>query len=135
MARLSTEQPLTKYRWMPDSYTQNQVDPIWHVQVGDIVTHAFCMVGTAFNGTSPSAALGDDADVDRYITTTNSAIGTADTTPQAGSGAALAGSTKAHSGFLYSTEDTIDVDFTAATGTPTEGDVDWWCYVMRPYHH
>lgn len=134
MARIY-EHERSRQAWAPAAYDTNENTGLWPVEVGDVVKRAYCFVRTAFDGTSPSAALGDDGDVDRYITTTNSAIATADTAPQRGTGAGIGGSTGNILGYLYTAADLVDVDFTAATGSPTTGFVDWWIYVKKVWPH
>lgn len=134
MSKIYEESRIRK-AWAPADYTVSENTGLWPVEIGQAVMGALCFVGTAFNGTSPSASLGDDGDVDRFITTADSDIATADTLPQIGTGASMQGVGPNSYGYLYTAQDLVDVDFTAATGSPTTGFVDWWIYLSRLNPH
>ena len=115
--------------WAPASYTANETFNMWNVAAGDLVGACFARIRTAFDGTSPSASIGDGDDVDRFMTTTN--VGVATTGLKRGTGAGLTETL----GYLYTAADTIDITFTAATGSPTVGSMDFWAFVAKVDPH
>ena len=105
--------------WTPDSYTANSVEPIINVHAGDVVGLILCRTVTAFDGSGTAAIfeLGDGDDVDRYVdggeleeTSTSAATSFIRAAGASGGGYVL------YRTHLYTAADTIDVNFTAATG-------------------
>ena len=94
--------------WAPASYTANSTPEIFDAPVGMIVRGAWVRVRTAFDGTTPAASLGDDGDVDRFITTALSAVDSTWIKPNQNTSAGLVET----QGYLYSTANTIDVAWT-----------------------
>ena len=118
----------SKFNYAPASYAANSTDSILSASIGDLVGAAFCNVRVVFNGTNVnhSSALGDDGDVDRFMTTTN--VGDTATGLKRGTGAGLTETL----GYLYTTANTIDVTFVADTaGDGTTGNIDWWVYIAK----
>lgn len=118
----------SRTNWLPAAYATNETTSIFNVAAGDLIAPNAVRVRTAFDGTSPSASFGDGDDVDRFMTTTEAGI---DTTGlklgRGGSGGGYILDGK----YLYTAADTIDIVFTAATGSPTAGALDWWVYIAK----
>ena len=117
-------------RFTPASYTANETTALFNVASGDLIGPVFARVATAFDGTGGrTISLGDDSDVDRFMTTTVGDVSTAAVlTGVGGTGTnyLLIGQ------HLYTAADTIDVVFTAATGgSPTAGVVVVTIYVAK----
>lgn len=118
--------------WTPASYASNETANILPAHVGEVIIGAFIRVRTAFDGTNGDATIsvGDDGDVDRFITTANSAI-TA-TGLKKGTGAGLTETP----GYLYTTANTIDITFVADTGGDgAAGSVDVWVWYAKADPH
>ena len=105
--------------WTPNSYTANSVEEVLNVAVGDLVGLIICRTTTAFDGTGTAAKfeLGDDGDADRYVddgeleeTSVSAATSIIRAAGASGGGYVL------YRSHLYTTANTIDVNFTAATG-------------------
>ena len=111
--------------WTPVSYTANETATIIAVAAGDLVLACFARVRVAFDGTSPDISIGDGSSVNRFMTTTN--VGVTATGLKRGTGAGFTETL----GYLYTAADTIDITFTAATGSPTVGTIDVWCYIAK----
>lgn len=109
---------------MPASYTGNETTALWGVVAGDLVHAAFSRNRVAFNGTTPTLSLGDDGDVDRFMTTTN--MDAENTGLKRGTGA---GFTEVP-GYLYTAANTIDVVF-AQGGSGTAGRADIWIVAAK----
>ena len=116
---------IRKQGWTPAAYGTNETTGFWSVQIGDLIAAAFMRVEAAFDGTSPSCSIGDDGDVDRFMTTTNTGIDT--TGLKRGTGAGFTETL----GFLYTAANNVDIVFTAATGSPTVGRLTAWAYKAR----
>lgn len=105
--------------WTPDSYTANSVEPVLSCAANDLVGLIICRTLTAFNGggTAAKFELGDGDDPDRYVddgeleeTSISAATSIIRAIGASGGGYVL------YRSHLYTTADTIDVNFTAATG-------------------
>ena len=118
--------------WTPTSYTVNQTFQMWNVAVGDLVGPLFVRVRVAFDGTSPSFSIGDGDAVARFMTTTEAGAET--TGLKIGRGVS-GGSYILDGKYLYTAADTIDITFTAATGSPTVGTIDVWAYIAKVDPH
>ena len=124
MAYLQFRQ-FSKQGWVPAAYATNETFQMWNVEIGELVAACFARIEVAFDGTSPSASVGDGDDVDRFMTTTN--LGVATTGLKRGTGAGFTETL----GYLYTAQDTIDITFTAATGSPAAGRMSIWAYIAR----
>lgn len=125
----------TRVNYRPPSYTANSVDPIMNVEAGDLVGLIIARTTVAFNGSGTDAIfeLGDDGDPDRFLDG-----GEIDETT-AGSMARAIGASGGgyilYRNHLYTTANTIDVNFTANTsGTRNAGEVEItiWHTRVRP---
>ena len=105
--------------WTPNSYTANSVEEVFNVAAGDMVGVILCRTMTAFDGTGTAAKfeLGDDGDVDRFVddgeleeTSVSAATSFIRAAGASGGGYVL------YRNHLYVAANTIDVNFTAATG-------------------
>ena len=105
--------------WTPGSYTANSVEPIMNVHAGMLIGVIICRTTVAFNGTGTAAKfeLGDGDDNDRYVddgeleeTSVTAATSIIRAAGATGGGYVL------YRSHLYNAADTIDVNFTAATG-------------------
>lgn len=121
--------------WTPDSYTANSVEAVFNVEAGDCVGPVFCRTVTAFDGTGTAAIfeLGYGDNVDEFLdageleetsisaaTSFVRAIGASD------------GTYDTTRTFLFTAADTIDVNFTAATGADgTVGAVEIVAYIAK----
>ena len=118
--------------WTPASYTSNETTALFPVKAGEMVIAAFVRIRTAFDGTNSDAALdlGDAGDTNRLVENadlTETTIGL-----YHGSGAGLADDF----GHLYTTDDTIDVVFTADTGADgSVGAADIWIWYVQVENH
>lgn len=121
--------------WTPDSYTANSVEAVFNVEEGDVVGPIFVRTVTAFNGTGTAAIfeLGDSDDVDRYLDggeLEETSISAA--TSYVRAIGATGGTYILYRSFLYTAADTIDVNFTAATGADgTVGAVEITAYIAK----
>lgn len=116
--------------YTPASYTTTSTDAIFGVVPGDLVVGAFHLISVAFDGGSSDAALelGDDGDVNRFSTTTNTTAATLDAEADIGTGAGFANAP----GFLYTAANNIDVVFTRDTGADgTVGECQFWVYIAK----
>ena len=121
--------------YTPPSYASNSVDEIVSVSVGDVVGLITARTIAAFNGTGTAAIieLGDDGDADRYIDG-----GELDEETAGNFGRAIGASGGGYVLYrthLYTTANTIDVNFTADTnGDDTAGSVEFniWIARVRP---
>lgn len=124
-------------RWTPDSYTANSVEAVMNVAAGTLVGLIICRTVQAFNGTGTAAIfeLGDDGDVDRFVDAgelEEESISAA--TSQIRAAGASGGGYVLYRSHLYNTANTIDVNFTAATGADgTTGAVQITIYYTRVY--
>jgi|SRR3990167_434489 len=122
------------FLWTPDSYVANSVEAVMNVQAGHLIGPIICRTEAAFDGTGTAAIfeLGYGSNVDEFLdageldeeTAGNMvrAIGAAD------------GSYDTNKTFLFTAADTIDVNFTAATGADgTVGSVRIIIYWARVY--
>lgn len=105
--------------WTPDSYTANSVEPVLSCAANDLVGLIICRTTQAFNGggTAAKFELGDGDDNDRYVddgeleeTSISAATSIIRAAGASGGGYVL------YRSHLYTSADTIDVNFTAATG-------------------
>lgn len=121
-----------KSNWTPASYSTDETSALSAVNAGEVVGAAFAKVRTAFNGTGGrTAVIGDGGSTNRFITT-GLDITTASTAAYSGVGAGFATAP----GYLYTSADTIDNTFTAATGGgPTAGALDFWFWIARADPH
>ena len=123
--------------WSPDSYTADSVEPIMNVAAGTLIGTIICRTVEVFNGSGTDAIfeLGDDGDVDRYVDggeLEETSISAA--TSQIRAAGASGGGYVLYRSHLYTTANTIDVNFTANTaGTRTTGKVAITIYYMRAY--
>ncbi len=122
----------SKSNYVPALYTADETAALVAVNVGEIVSAAFCKVRVAFNGSGGrTGVVGDGGSTNRFITT-GLDITTASTAPYSGVGAGFATTP----GYLYTTADTIDLTFVAATGGgPTAGNLDFWFWIARSDPH
>lgn len=104
------------FRWTPDDYTANSVEAVMNVSAGMLIGPIVVRTETAFNGTNSNAVfeLGDGGDVDRFVDAGELDEHTAGNMVRA-IGAANGGYVLYRS-HLYTSDDTIDVNFTADTG-------------------
>lgn len=105
--------------YTPSSYTANVVDPVFTVKAGDMVGTIICRTMVAFDGTGTAAKfeLGDGNDPDRYLDDgelEETSVSAATSVVRAIG--ATGGTYVLYRNFLYTSDDTIDVNFTAATG-------------------
>ena len=105
--------------WTPNSYTANSVEEVFNVGVGDMVGIILVRTVVAFNGTGTAAIfeLGDDGDVDRFLDAgelEEESISAATSFVRAIG--ATGGGYILYRNHLYTAANTIDVNFTAATG-------------------
>lgn len=122
-------------RYTPSNYVANVVDPVFNVTAGDLVGEIICRTVTAFDGSGTAAIfeLGDGNDADRYLdggeleeTSTTAA------TSWVRAIGATGGTYILYRNFLYTTDDTIDVNFTAATGADgAAGAVEITAYIAK----
>lgn len=93
------------------------------VPTGALITRVCAFVTEAFDGTSPTITVGDGDDIDGYFTSALIAPATAGSvTAPAIKWCATAASAPAYTfGKYYASGDTIDVTYTAASGSPTTG--------------
>lgn len=101
------------------SYTANVTNPVFNVNAGEVVGLVVCRTVEAFDGTGTAAKfiLGDGNDTDRFVADgdleeTSTSAATSIIQAVGGSGSTFA----AIGRHLYTSADTIDVGFTAATG-------------------
>ena len=105
--------------YVPSTYTANAVDPVYSVKAGDLVGVILCRTVEVFDGSGTAAKfeLGDGNDADRYLDDgelEETSISAATSFVRAAG--ASGGSYVLYRNFLYPSDDTIDVNFTAATG-------------------
>ena len=113
-----------KWHWReklytPSTYVANAVDPVFAVKAGDMVGVIICRTVEAFDGTGTAAKfeLGDGNDADRYLDDgelEETSVSAATSVVRAIG--ASGGTYVLYRNFLYGSDDTIDVNFTAATG-------------------
>lgn len=105
--------------WQPASYTANSVEAVFNVAAGDLVGLIICRTVQAFDGSGTAAKfeLGDGDDPDRYVddgeleeTSISAATSLIRAAGASGGGYVL------YRNHLYGSADTIDVNFTCATG-------------------
>lgn len=131
MARLMFNER-TVSNWTPTSYTSDQTDTVIGVSAGDYSV-GDCIIRTrvVFNGSGTAAKIivGDGDDPNGYC-----ADGDIDeTTVGIGRGAGAYFSTNPK---LYTTDDTIDIGFTANTsGGRTTGNIDLAVYIAKVDPH
>ena len=113
--------------YVPASYGSTETVSFINIAAGDVVFAAFCQVTTAFDG-SPTAILGDGGSTNRFMTTTNTAITSATTLPNIGTGAGFATTP----GYMYTSDDTIDIVYTTG-GSPTVGAAVFWIIKFKAY--
>lgn len=112
------------------NYQANETIQIMPANVGELVGYGFTRVTTVFDGTGTVAKLeiGDDGDPNRYFEDgdiNEEAKGT-----YIGKGAGL------DNAYLYTTVNTIDVEFTKDTNNDgTTGIFDVWFYIARVLPH
>jgi len=121
--------------WTPDSYTANSVEAVFSVHAGDVVGPIFCRTVTAFDGSATAAKfeLGDSDDPDRYLddgeleeTSISAATSFVRAIGATGGGYIL------YRSHLYTADDTIDVNFTAASGADgTVGAIEIVAYIAK----
>ena len=116
----------SKTNWTPVTYAANETFTMFNVAIGDLVLACFARVRTAFDG-DVAIAVGDDGDVDRFMTTTN--VGATSTGLKRGTGAGFTETL----GYLYTAANTIDITYTSTTGTV--GALDVWCYIAKVDPH
>ena len=121
--------------WTPGSYTANSVEPIMSVHAGTLIGTIICRTTQAFNGTGTAAKfeLGYGDNVDEFVDDgeLEETSVSAATSVIIAAGAAD-GSYDTNRAFLFKQNDTIDVNFTAATGADgTTGRVRITIYWMR----
>lgn len=112
--------------WEPKDYELGEVFQAIAVSPGDVVGGAFMYITEAFDGTGTDATLkvGDAADPNGYMTTTNT--GATSTGLKQGTGAYLT----EIPGHLYAVADTVDITFVADTSLDgTTGICDLYLYV------
>ena len=127
MAQLIFRQQ-SRYAWEPTDYATNEIFTMFSCAVGDVVGGAFMRITEVFNGTTgdPTLELGDDGSTARFMTTSN----TGATALGVKEGTALA----TVPGYLYTTANTVDVNYVEDTTTDTtEGICDVWIYVAQAY--
>ena len=117
------------------SYASNVVNPITSVQPGDLVGLITVRTVAAFNGSGTAAIfeLGDGNDPDRFMDGGEVDEETAGSFVRAIG--ASGGTYILYRNFLYTTADTIDVNFTADTnGDDTTGamEINIWVAKVRP---
>ena len=120
--------------WTPDSYAANSVEAVMNVQSGYVIGLIICRTEAAFDGTGTAAIfeLGDGNDVDRYLDAGELDEETAGNMVRAIG--ATGGTYILYRHFIYTAEDTIDVNFTAATGADgTVGSVRIIIYWAKVY--
>ena len=118
--------------YTPPSYIANSVDAVFNVHAGDVVGLITCRTIAAFNGTGTAAIfeLGDSGDVDRFLDGGELDEETAGNFVRAIG--ATGGGYILYRTHLYTDDDTIDVNFTAATGADgTTGSVEITAYIAR----
>lgn len=105
--------------WRPASYVANSVEAVFAVNPGDLVGLITCRTVQAFDGTGTAAKfeLGDGDDNDRFVddgeleeTSISAATSWVRAIGATGGGYVL------YRNHLYTAADTIDVNFTCATG-------------------
>lgn len=122
----------TRTNWAPAAIASDETATLFSVHPGDLIGPVFAYIRTAFDGTGGrTISLGDDGDVDRFMTTTIGDVSQAAGTYLMGLGGA--GSNYLLLGrHLYTAANTIDVVFVAATGgAPSTGNLDFWYYSAR----
>jgi hypothetical protein len=125
----------SRFNWVPDDYTANEVDPIGPVVAGELIGPFMARTRVVFNGSGTDAIIevGDGGDVDRFIGPGN--VDETTTGLYLGLGGA-ASNYLALGHHLYTAADNIDVNFTANTaGTRTTGTMDYWWYSARVDPH
>lgn len=102
--------------WTPDSYTANSVEAVMNVHAGMLIGPIICRTQVAFDGSGTAAIfeLGDGGDVDRFLDAGELDEETAGNMVRAQG--ASGGGYVLYRSYLYTADDTIDVNFTAATG-------------------
>ncbi len=118
--------------WTPASYTSNETTSLFPVKAGEMVIAAFVRIRTAFNGTNTDTAidLGYGGDPNGFVENadlTETTVGL-----YHGSGAKLADDF----GHLFTSDDTIDVVFTADTAVDgSAGAADIWIWYVQVENH
>lgn len=121
----------SKFNYRPVAYATTETRELFPVAAGDLVGPVFMNVRVAFDGTTPTLSLGDDGDVDRFMTTTTAAA----TVTGLKQGIGGSGSTYLAIGqHLYVAANTIDVVYTYTAVTAT-GYADIWCYIAKVNPH
>ena len=118
--------------WEPASYTTDEIFKAVAVNPGDVVGGAFMYITEVFNGSGADATLevGDAADPNGYMTTTNTGCTSAGL--KQGTGAYLTESP----GHLYTVADTIDINcITDTSNDGTTGICDLYLYVANVDPH
>lgn len=112
--------------WEPVNYQIDEIFKAIAVNPGDVVGGAFCRIAEVFDGTGTDATIevGDAADRNGFITTTNSGCTAAGL--KQGTGAYLT----EVPGKLYTVADTIDINcITDTSRDGSTGIIDLWVYV------
>lgn len=121
--------------WTPSSYTTNVVDKVFNVFKGDLVGPIICRTIQAFDGTGTAAKfeLGDGDDPDRYVDDGElEEISISAATSIIRAQGASGGGYVLYRSILYVVDDTIDVNFTCATGADaTTGKVMITAFIAR----
>ena len=121
----------SKRAYQPANFNANEADTAAiRVNVGDVVGAAFCRIRAAYDGTTPTLALGDGSDADGFMTTTNT--GATATGIKLGTGAY----TDDTPGKLYTAADYVSVEYNiGATDSTQIGRCDFWIWVAKanPY--
>lgn len=121
--------------WTPNSYTANSVEEVFNAYAGCLIGLIVCRTTVAFNGTGTAAKfeLGDGVDPDRYVDDgelEEESVSAA--TSQIRAIGATGGGYVLYRNHLYNSADTVDVNFTAATGGDgTTGAVEITIYHAR----
>lgn len=120
---------VSKSNYTPANFNANEITAVWNVAAGDVIGGAFVRIRTAYDGTTVKAELGDGTDRNGFITDSNAAV-TA-TGLKKGTGALLT-----IPGHLYTSADTIDVNYTLAdTDSTGVGRSDWWVWIAKADPH
>ena len=135
MAKLNWYQK-SKTNWAPAAIASDETANLFSVHPGDLIGPMFVYIRTAFDGTGGrTITLGDDGDVDRFMTTT-----TGDISQAVGTYIQAVGGVGSNylliAQHLYVAANTIDLIFVAATGgAPSTGNLDIWYYASRVIPH